>query len=217
MKGIIFDMDGTMVDNMMIHHRAWQRKLKELGLDWSIEEVHQKVHGVNVEILERIFGDKYSPEERIQISQEKEIEYRRIYKPELKLIDGLPAVLDQIRDLKIPLAIGSAAPPDNVNFVLDHLDLRHYFDPILHSDSVTHGKPHPEIYEKICDQLSLTPRDCLVFEDTPTGAKAAANAGCEMIIVTTTHQEAEFSAIPGVRKFIRNYTDLNFEIDVLKG
>ena len=61
MKGIIFDMDGTMVDNMMTHHRAWQRKLASLGLEMPLEEVREKVHGVNTEILERLFGDRFTP------------------------------------------------------------------------------------------------------------------------------------------------------------
>ena len=86
-KGFIFDMDGTMIDNMMVHHRAWQQKLREYGIDWSLEEVHAKVHGVNVELLERLFGDRFTLAERIQISKEKEAAYRTIYQPELKLID----------------------------------------------------------------------------------------------------------------------------------
>ena len=81
MKGIIFDLDGTMVDNMMIHHRAWQQKLKELGMVLSLSEVMLKVHGVNEEILERLFGDKFTPEQRIVFSREKEAEYRNIFKP----------------------------------------------------------------------------------------------------------------------------------------
>ena len=78
-----------MVDNMMIHHLAWQRKLKELGMVLSLSEVMLKVHGVNEEILERLFGDKFTPEQRIVFSREKEAEYRNIFKPELKLISGL--------------------------------------------------------------------------------------------------------------------------------
>jgi len=89
MKGIIFDMDGTMVDNMMIHHRAWQKQLASLGLEMSLEEVQEKIHGVNHEILERLFGDRFTPAERLQIANAKEAAYREIFLPELQLIDGL--------------------------------------------------------------------------------------------------------------------------------
>ena len=71
-KAILFDMDGTMIDNMMIHHRAWQRKLKEYGLDLSMAEVKERIHGVNEEILEREFGDRFTPEQRKRIAWEKE-------------------------------------------------------------------------------------------------------------------------------------------------
>lgn len=202
-------MDGTMIDNMMVHHRAWQKKLKELGLDMTLEEVHQKVHGVNVEILKRLFGDRFTPEERVQISWEKEEEYRRIYKPELKLIDGLPNFLNRLKAQKIPLAIGSAAPPGNVDFVLDNLDIRHYFESIKHSDDVVQGKPNPEIYLKLTAELGLSPKDCLVFEDTPTGAEAAWRAGCPLVVVTTTHEENEFSEFEGIQCFIKNYHEVD--------
>ncbi len=82
MKGIIFDMDGTMVDNMMVHHRAWQRKLAQLGLDMTLEEVMESIHGVNTEILARLFGDRFTPEDCKRIAWEKEYEYRQIFLPE---------------------------------------------------------------------------------------------------------------------------------------
>ena len=213
MKGIIFDLDGTMVDNMMVHHRAWQQKLRHMGLDLPLEEVMQKVHGVNEEILERLFGDKYTPQERRQHSLEKEQEYRKIFKNDLKLIEGLPSFLENLKSSNIPLAIGSAAPPENVNFVLDNLDIRKYFDVVLHARDVSIGKPNPEIYLKVSDQLGFDPKDCIVFEDSPTGAEAASRAESPMVIVTTTHSEEEFSQFNNVLMFIENYE--NIEIDQL--
>ncbi len=209
MKGIIFDLDGTMVDNMMVHHHAWQRKLRQLGLDLPVEEVMTKVHGVNEEILERLFGDRFSEQERKQHSLEKEEEYRRIFKGDLKLINGLPQFLDELTLQKIPLAIGSAAPPENVDFVLDNLEIRTYFNVILHARDVNIGKPNPEIYLKVAKLLGLSATDCLVFEDSPTGAEAASRAGCPLIIVTTTHKESEFSKYPNILKFISDYSELN--------
>jgi HAD superfamily hydrolase (TIGR01509 family) len=211
MKGIIFDLDGTMVDNMMIHHRAWQRKLKELGMDLSLPEVMQKVHGVNEEILERLFGDRFTSEERKRYSKEKEAEYRNIFKSDLKLIAGLHEFLIILKERKIPLGIGSAAPPENVDFVLDNLGIRHFFKVVLHARNVSAGKPHPEIYLKVADGLGLPVKDCLIFEDSPVGVEAARRAGSSAIVVTTTHNEDEFKDFPNVLKFITDYTkiDLN--------
>jgi beta-phosphoglucomutase len=89
LKALIFDMDGTIIDNMMVHHRAWQKQLAIEGFTFSIEEVIEKCHGKNVEIIERLFGDKYSPEERLQFSNQKEAIYRELYKPNVKPVEVL--------------------------------------------------------------------------------------------------------------------------------
>ena len=201
-------MDGTMVDNMMTHHRAWQRKLAALGLELSLEEVREKIHGINTEILERLFGSRFTPEERARISNEKEAEYRRIFRGELHLVDGLPEFLEALAAAGIPMAIGTAAPPENVDFVLDELNIRHYFRGVFHAGSVSRGKPDPEIFEKAAGSMGLPARDCLVFEDSPTGAEAALRAGSPAIILTTTHHEAEFREFPNVKKFIPDFSSL---------
>ena len=97
MKAVIFDMDGTMVDNMMIHHKAWQRKLNEYGLNLSLEEVKESIHGVNHEILKRLFGNRFNDKERIRISSEKEAEYRNIFADSLHLVKGLPEFLELLK------------------------------------------------------------------------------------------------------------------------
>lgn len=210
-KSLIFDMDGTMIDNMMVHHRAWQRKLAELGLEMSLEEVHQEVHGVNTEILERLFGDRFTPEERQRISDEKEAEYRNIFEPELALVDGLSELLHELKGQNIPMGVGSAAPPVNVDFVMNGLDLWHYFDSVKHSDDVVNGKPHPEVYLKLMDEMGVSPNEALVFEDTPTGAEAARRAGCKVIVITTTHLPDEFSGNDKVVKFIPDFTGISVQ------
>ena len=210
-KGIIFDMDGTMVDNMMIHHRAWQRKLASLGLEMTIEEVKESIHGINEEIILRLFGDRFNEEEREQIAWEKEAEYRNIFLPELKLIDGLTEFLEAIKAAGIPMAIGTAAPPENANFVLDHLNLRHYFKGIFHSKSVSKGKPNPEIFEKAAASMGLTTSECLVFEDSVTGAQTAKNANSPLVVVTTTHNVEEFATFDNVVRFIDDYVGLSLD------
>ena len=210
MKGIIFDMDGTMVDNMMVHHRAWQHQLSTLGLEMHIDEVKQKIHGVNTEILKRLFGDRFSQEEMIKISAEKEEAYRKIFLPDLKLIDGLAEFLEAAHAAELPMAIGSAAPPENVNFVLDNLDLRKYFKSIFHSKNVSKGKPHPEVYLSAAAGMNLNVKDCVVFEDSIVGAETAENAGCATVILTTTHEAEEFERFTNVRRFMKDFSGFSF-------
>ena len=210
MKGVIFDQDGTMIDNMMVHHRAWQNKLAEIGLDMTLDEVRREIHGINEEILARIFGDRFTVEERRQIAWEKEAKYREIFLPELKLIEGLPELIEKIYSAGIPMGIGTAAPPENVDFVMDNLDLRKYFKSILNAKDVSKGKPDPEIYLKVAAQMGVDPEDCVVFEDTPTGALAADRAGSRVIVITTTHEPAEFEGIR-VDKFIEDFWEVDLD------
>ena len=204
-------MDGTMVDNMMVHHRAWQQKLAELGLEMSIPEIKQKVHGVNEEILERLFGDRFTPEQRRQISREKEAAYRKIFLPQLRLINGLSDFLDVISASDIPMSIGTAAPPENADFVIDNLNLRHYFSGVFHAKSVKKGKPDPEIFEKAAASMGLSASECLIFEDSVTGAEAAARANASTIIVTTTHAQEEFEHFDHIVRFVKDFEGLDLK------
>ena len=210
MKGIIFDLDGTIVDNMMIHHRAWQRKLSSLGLDMTLEEVMEEIHGINEEIVERLFGDRFNKEQKARISWEKEFEYRQLFKENLQLISGLREFFLQLKQSGIPLAIGTAAPPENVDFVLDNLNIRQFFKSVLHSENVVKGKPDPEVFLRSAENIGVPIEDCVVFEDSVVGAQTAQNAGCPVVVITTTHNKEEFSHFPHVIRFIQDYQGLHF-------
>lgn len=211
MKGLIFDMDGTMIDNMMIHHRAWQRKLASLGVVMTLEEVKDSIHGVNVEILKRLFGDRFTDAERLRISSEKEAEYRQIYAPNIQLINGLEAFLEEAKSANIPMAIGTAAPAENAFWAIEKLGLDKYFSVVVHAGDVSKGKPDPEVFQKAANGIGVPLKDCLVFEDSITGAKAAQNGGCSAIIVTTTHAEEEFSEFLHILEFITDFKNISLK------
>jgi beta-phosphoglucomutase len=207
-EAFIFDMDGTMVDNMMVHHHAWQQKLKEMGMEMTIEEVMEKVHGINEEIIEGLFPGKFSDSEVKKHAADKEIRYREIFRDSLQLIEGLPAFMQILRENGIPMAVGSAAPPENVDFVLDNLDIRSSFEAVLHSKDVTKGKPDPEIYQKIMQRLKVSSENTVIFEDSVVGAKAAENAACDVVIITTTHRPEEFAGLSNIMGFADDFTTI---------
>ena len=206
--GFLFDMDGTMIDNMMVHHRAWQKTLHDLGLPLSLEEVRQSIHGVNSEILARLFGDRFTAAERADIAEGKEAAYRQIFEHQISLIAGLDYFLQTAHNQHIGLAIGTAAPHQNVAFAVKKLQLEQYFSVVVDASHVKKGKPDPEVFLNAAEQLGIAIKDCIVFEDSPTGVAAANNAGCKAIVITTTHTPDEFAAYPNVVCFIKDYTDL---------
>ena len=196
-QALLFDLDGTLVNNMMVHHRAWQRKLKELGLDYSLERVKEEIHGVNLEILERLFGDRYNHEERLQIAWDKEAAYREIFAEEMRdnIVPGALEFIEAAAKLGIPMAIGTAGPEENAFFVINGLNLADKMGHVVHSGMVSKGKPDPEVFQQAADGLGVRLQDCIIFEDSVTGAKAANNAGCPVVVLTTTHAENEFAGI----------------------
>jgi beta-phosphoglucomutase len=204
-KAFLFDLNGTMINDLLYHINAWYRILNELGAGISIERAKQECYGKNQELLERVLPNRFSKEEKDKISLEKERQYREEFRPHLRLISGLEALLKQSKNAGIRMAIGSAAIQSNIDFVLDGLDIRHYFDAIVSADDVTHSKPDPETYIKCAGKLSMDPHDCLVFEDAPKGAEAAKNAHMDCIVITTLHKPTEFNGCNNIKGFIEDY------------
>ena len=208
-KALIFDMNGTMIDDMGYHTVAWRNIINgELKGNLTPEEVKREMYGKNEEVLVRVFGEnKFSTEEMNRISLQKEQAYQTAFRPHLSLIDGLQPFLEKAYADGIPMAIGTAAIPFNINFVLDNLDLHHYFRAVISADDVELSKPHPETFLKAAEALGMKPDDCLVFEDSPKGIETALNAGMQAIAVTTMHGEEDFKKYDNILLFIKDYND----------
>ena len=208
-EAFLFDLNGTMIDDMEYHVTAWSSLLNEdLGAGLKYEEVKKQMYGKNSEVLARIFGEgRFTWEEMEVLSIEKEKRYQLAYKPHLALIKGLHSFINKARAKHIEMAIGSAAIPFNIDFVLDNLDLRDYFSVIVSAEEVNISKPHPETYLKAAELLEIPPRNCLVFEDAPKGVEAAQRAGMDCMVLTTMHQEDEFSQYGNIVLFTKDYTD----------
>jgi len=206
-KAFLFDLNGTMIDDVSFHIKAWYRILNELGANISMERAKQECYGKNQELLERVLPNRFSPEEKNKISIEKEKQYREELKPHLKLIRGLEGFLRQSRNAGIKMAIGSAAIRSNIDFVVDGTNIRHYFDAIVSADDVIHSKPDPETYYKCAEKLGIDTRQCLVFEDAPKGAESALHANMDCVILTTLHEPADFSHYGNIISYIEDYNN----------
>lgn len=208
MSAFIFDLNGTMVNDMPYHTQAWFNLLNdELGGRFTFEEVKAQMYGKNQEVLVRMFGaDKFTAAEMEEISIAKEKKYQRDFLPHLQLLPGLHDFLERAYQAGTLMGIGTAAIPFNIDFVLDNLNIRHYFKAIVSADDVTFSKPNPETFLKAAEQLGVPPTDCLVFEDVPKGAETALNAGMKAVIITTTHQPEEFERFENVIGFTPDFT-----------
>jgi beta-phosphoglucomutase len=208
-KAFLFDLNGTIIDDMAYHARAWFDILtNDLKTKMSYDEVRMQMYGKNEELLIRVFGEgHFTKEEMNEISMEKEKRYQKAFLPELKLIDGLDLFLKNASDRNVLMAIGSAAIPFNIDFVLDNLNIRKYFKAIVSADDVPVSKPDPEVFLSAARLLAVEPGNCLVFEDAPKGVESAGNAGMPAIVITTTHKEEEFAAYHNIMAYAKDYSD----------
>jgi len=206
-KAFLFDLNGTIIDDMAYHIQAWHRILNALGANISLERTKEECYGKNHELLERIFPGIYTEDEKNRISLEKEEEYQQEFRPQLKFIEGFDLFLRTAHEQGIQTAIGSAAIQFNIDFVIDGLQIRHMIDAIVSAEDVQSSKPHPETFLKCAEALSVRPKDCLVFEDAPKGVEAAQNAGMDCLVITTMHGAKEFSTYKNIIGFINDYKD----------
>jgi beta-phosphoglucomutase len=205
----IFDLNGTMINDMEYHLNGWYDVLNnDLKAGLSRAEVRSNMYGKNEELLDRVFGKgHFSKEQADKIALEKEKRYQEVFLPHLELIAGLPSFLERAKADQIQMAIGSAAIPFNIDFVLDNLSIRHYFDTIVSANDVIVSKPDPEVFLKAAKRLKVAPEACLVFEDAPKGVEAALHAGMKCIAITTMHTKEEFNNSPNILHYVSDYTD----------
>ncbi|MCA6488422.1 MAG: HAD family phosphatase [Chitinophagaceae bacterium] len=206
-RAFIFDLNGTMIDDMNFHIRAWHDILNQLGAELTLEQVKLECYGKNEELLERIFPGRFSEDEMQLMIARKEAGYREVFRPYLQLIDGLDVFLRQANSHNILMGIGSAALPENINYVLDGLSIRNYFKAIVSATDVRISKPDPETFLLCADKLGVQPEDCIVFEDAPKGVEAASLAGMSCVVLTTMHPEDDFNGWEHTLFKVPNYSD----------
>lgn len=190
---MLFDMDGTIVDNMGVHTDVWLELLEKHGVKVSGEDFFRDTAGMtNPKILAFYFGDKLSAEEVSTFAFEKEALYRERYAPKVAAMPGLKEFLKEAKGKGIRTGLATSAPPQNIEFILTRAGLTEAFDVIVGSKDVTHGKPDPEVYLVSAEKLGVKPADCVVFEDAPMGIESGLNAGMRVLVMTTllTHDQA---------------------------
>jgi len=214
-RAVIFDLDGTLIDNNSFHLISWQRYLKNIGKDISEEEYRVHINGrTNKDAIEYIYGRKMKDDEAMEYDLQKEEIYRNLYKPLIKPVSGLIQFLTDLDNHGIPMAIATSGIQVNIDFMFENIPIRQYFKTVINSTHIKYGKPDPEIYFKTAKALGVPARQCLVFEDSIVGIKAAKAAKMRVIAVSTTHSKEELA---GADLIIENYKPESFATGILFG
>ncbi|VXB66973.1 HAD family phosphatase [Massilia sp. 9I] len=212
-QAFVFDMDGTIVDNMAFHTDSWITFFERRGEKIDADEFFRATAGrQGGEIIRTYLGEQLSDQEVAALNHEKESVYRELYAPHRKAVDGFDALIAQAKAKGVKLAVGTAAPPANVEFTLDGLDLRRHFDAIVGATDVARGKPHPDVFLKAAELCGVAPEHCIVFEDAPLGVEAARRAGMRCIVLTTTLPASNFAGFDNVIAIVSDFTELKAEL-----
>lgn len=191
-KGVIFDMDGVIVDNHRYHFSAWMEFSQRYNFELNEEIYRDKFNGkTNVDLFKMVFGDEITEDEIKKYAEEKEGLYHELYSEHMRAHKGLLDFLEYLRAHQIQMALGTSAPTMNVDFILDNLKLRQYFSTIVDGSQVDKGKPDPQVYQLCVNKMGLESKDCVVFEDSLAGLESGKRAGCTIIAVATSHKAYE--------------------------
>ena len=182
--GYIFDLDGTLVDTMPLHYRAWNRAMQHAGLKEELsEDLFYSLGGVPTRGVAKIFAKHYGLAIDVEkVFHQKEALFLEL-KAEMKLIEAVVAFARKGAAQGIPVSVASGGPRDIVRHTLELMHLDQLFPVVVTPEDVAHGKPAPDMFLLAAKKMGVAPGKCLVFEDAEPGIQAASAAGMKWVRV----------------------------------
>lgn len=210
-RAVIFDVDGVLVDSYDAHFRSWRDVLRENDLDMSESEFAETFGRTSREIIRRFWGDAVDDATARAIDDRKEALYRDLVHAAFPAMDGAVELIDALRAAGFALAVGSSAPPENVQLTLDLLGRREAFAVTVTGRDVTRGKPDPQVFQLAAERLGIAPARCAVIEDAPAGIRAANAARTMSVALVGTASRAALRAA-GARLTVGSLRELGPEL-----
>lgn len=205
--GVIFDMDGVLIDSADLHYQSWQQLAAELGKHVTQKQFAATFGRHNNDIIPMVF-DVSSPEEIQKLADRKEEIYRDSIHHNTPIVHGAVDLIRALHEAGVILAIGSSAPLANIELVLSIMGVDRLFTAMVSADEVTRGKPDPQVFSLACQKINLKPNQCVVIEDAPAGIEAARAAYTKCVAVLMHHPR---SAFPEADLIVEKLDELNVE------
>ncbi|GAA4378375.1 HAD-IA family hydrolase [Hymenobacter koreensis] len=192
---LIFDMDGVLINNTRYQARAFQLLFRELGLTTNALTLLKRLNGMPAtNILKTVFRHPVPEKELKQYADRREFLYRVLYWEKRQETAGLTAFLQAARAAGFKIGLGTGSPPETISYIIDHLDLRRYFDVVIGKEDVDKGKPHADTFTVTARKLGVPPERCVVFEDALLGEQAAYKAKMRCITISSALKAEQFQA-----------------------
>ena len=184
--GVLWDLDGTLVDTGEFHYEAWAQTLAGHAIPYTRDSFQVTFGMSNFNTLRHLLGRPPAPDLLARVDTEKEDRFRAAIRGHARLLPGVLAWLARLKGAGARQAIASSAPRGNLDVLVDELGLRSYFDALVAGANLP-GKPDPAIFLAAAEQLGLPPARCVVVEDSLAGVAGARRAGMRCVAVTNTH------------------------------
>lgn len=183
-KGVIFDMDGTLMNSEIWHHVAWRKAASQHGMPEIPTDVLISFGGLpSAEIVRRLNKMYGTQADLQQVSLDKAEIYINECMPQVEPFPEICSILKDLHASGTRIAIATSSHQKEARFLLGKTQLMPYIDALITGDMVTRGKPNPDIFLLAAKSLDLPVHDCLVFEDTVVGMACAKNAQIDMVKV----------------------------------
>jgi len=210
---IIWDVDGTLVDTAEQHFRAWSRRAAEIGRPFTRADFAATFGMRNPDIIRKLFFSDADDKRCAELGERKEDLYRASVRADgTQLLPGVARLLAAFAEAGWPEAVGSSAPPGNLDLLLGITDTRKFFAAVVTGDDVKRGKPDPEVFLTAATKLGVDPRWCVVFEDAVAGVEAARAGGMRCVAVTFVgHHPAEKLRAAGADLVVASLDEVTVE------
>ncbi len=185
--GVIFDMDGVLVDSAPAHLESWRRLAARHGVEVSAERFRETFGRPSRDIIRLLWGADRAEEQVARLDAEKEQIYRDLIHAAVPLMPGCRATLRTLHEAGFRLAVATSGPPENVAVVLSEGLIADYFAARVNGLEVSRGKPAPDCFQLAAERLGLPTERCVVVEDAPVGIEAGVAAGMRVIGLVGTH------------------------------
>lgn len=214
LRAVVFDLNGTLVDDIPFHFLAWKALADRLGVPFDEARMQEWNGFKNEDIFPRLLGRPVTAEELARLGDEKEVHYRTLYRPHLAPLAGAEAFFARLRASGLRLAVASSAPPENRALVLEGLHWTATFDEVVASEKGLRGKPAPDIFLAAAERLGVPAEACIAFEDAANGV-VAARAAKMRVVGVTTNVSADVLRDAGASFTIPDFVALPAELDAL--
>lgn len=194
LSGVLFDLDGVIVDSKAAHEAAFARLGEDAGYAFS-HETFTRIFGMHNNDIFPILCGRALPQAEIDaLAERKEAIVREMIRGRVQALPGVSALIPALQQAGFRLAIGTSTPRANVELILRELALAEYFDAISSAEDVQRGKPDPQVFLIAAERVGVPPARCVVVEDAVAGVQAAHHGGMAALAVTTNHSREALRA-----------------------